>query len=384
MLLLDSVNADEKLRASFSLYFDFNMVKRNQANNHHKTSYLADVLLAVRFRAGLSQAEFANSLGIRQSTISCWESGKKRPSTSVLELMVLHNFISRDEYVYLDSCPLMHATLCDSIWAFSDPYEALSSLNFDSSGSEEIDILRLRSLFLVFQSRSRVNPNWTLATNILADRLSGELMAQYRNSELMHFSALQATNQKAQASLGEPGENLIVMNAISALRSTQNERILKKHYTELGSRWMQFEHSRSWAGVTFAQLAFRLGFHGVALEAFGALSAESSSKPHLRDADSLLHLVSELSCNVGEARMGIHLLEKHWEAYWDHVDATVPYVYSIYVVAARCFRLLGDYRNARNMLEQVTDRISTRNFHNGSLAAKALLRKIDSEQRQLD
>ena len=37
-----------------------------------------------RIRAGLSQSEVARRLGIDQSTVSCWESGKKFPRASKL------------------------------------------------------------------------------------------------------------------------------------------------------------------------------------------------------------------------------------------------------------------------------------------------------------
>ncbi len=44
-------------------------------------SYLSEALRAARRRAGLSQAELADLLGVRQSSVSQWERGSTRPST---------------------------------------------------------------------------------------------------------------------------------------------------------------------------------------------------------------------------------------------------------------------------------------------------------------
>jgi transcriptional regulator with XRE-family HTH domain len=44
-------------------------------------SYLSEAVRAARRRAGLSQAELAELLGVRQSSVSQWERGSTRPST---------------------------------------------------------------------------------------------------------------------------------------------------------------------------------------------------------------------------------------------------------------------------------------------------------------
>ena len=47
-------------------------------------SYLSEAIRAARRRAGLSQAELAAALGVRQSSVSQWERGSTRPSTDHL------------------------------------------------------------------------------------------------------------------------------------------------------------------------------------------------------------------------------------------------------------------------------------------------------------
>jgi HTH-type transcriptional regulator/antitoxin HipB len=47
-------------------------------------SYLSEAIRAARRRAGLSQAELAAALGVRQSSVSQWERGSTRPSTGHL------------------------------------------------------------------------------------------------------------------------------------------------------------------------------------------------------------------------------------------------------------------------------------------------------------
>jgi DNA-binding XRE family transcriptional regulator len=46
--------------------------------------YLSEAICAARRRAGLSQAELAAALGVRQSSVSQWERGSTRPSTDHL------------------------------------------------------------------------------------------------------------------------------------------------------------------------------------------------------------------------------------------------------------------------------------------------------------
>jgi transcriptional regulator with XRE-family HTH domain len=43
--------------------------------------YLSEAIRAARRRAGLSQAELAELLGVRQSSVSQWERGSTKPST---------------------------------------------------------------------------------------------------------------------------------------------------------------------------------------------------------------------------------------------------------------------------------------------------------------
>jgi HTH-type transcriptional regulator/antitoxin HipB len=54
--------------------------------------YLSGAIRAARRRAGLSQAELAAALGVRQSSVSQWERGSTRPSTDHLLALtsVLH------------------------------------------------------------------------------------------------------------------------------------------------------------------------------------------------------------------------------------------------------------------------------------------------------
>ncbi len=47
-------------------------------------SYLSEAIRAARRRAGLSQAELAELLDVRQSSVSQWERGSTRPSTVYL------------------------------------------------------------------------------------------------------------------------------------------------------------------------------------------------------------------------------------------------------------------------------------------------------------
>jgi transcriptional regulator with XRE-family HTH domain len=49
-----------------------------------KQDYLSEAIRAARRRAGLSQAELAAALGVRQSSVSQWERGSTRPSTDHL------------------------------------------------------------------------------------------------------------------------------------------------------------------------------------------------------------------------------------------------------------------------------------------------------------
>lgn len=44
-------------------------------------SYLSEAIRSARRRAGLSQAELAEALGVRQSSVSQWERGSTKPST---------------------------------------------------------------------------------------------------------------------------------------------------------------------------------------------------------------------------------------------------------------------------------------------------------------
>jgi len=44
-------------------------------------SYLSQAIREARRRAGLSQAELAELLGVRQSSVSQWERGSTKPST---------------------------------------------------------------------------------------------------------------------------------------------------------------------------------------------------------------------------------------------------------------------------------------------------------------
>lgn len=46
--------------------------------------YLSEAIRAARRRTGLSQAELAAALGVRQSSVSQWERGSTRPSTDHL------------------------------------------------------------------------------------------------------------------------------------------------------------------------------------------------------------------------------------------------------------------------------------------------------------
>ncbi|HEX8860604.1 MAG TPA: helix-turn-helix transcriptional regulator [Actinomycetes bacterium] len=50
----------------------------------NKQDYLSEAIRAARRRAGLSQAELAAALGVRQSSVSQWERGSTRPSTDHL------------------------------------------------------------------------------------------------------------------------------------------------------------------------------------------------------------------------------------------------------------------------------------------------------------
>lgn len=47
-------------------------------------SYLSKAIRSARRRAGLSQVELADLLGVRQSSVSQWERGATKPSTTHL------------------------------------------------------------------------------------------------------------------------------------------------------------------------------------------------------------------------------------------------------------------------------------------------------------
>jgi DNA-binding XRE family transcriptional regulator len=49
----------------------------------------ADLIKALRYHMGLNQAEFARELGVRQPTISEWETGQYEPKRSTSKLLTL-------------------------------------------------------------------------------------------------------------------------------------------------------------------------------------------------------------------------------------------------------------------------------------------------------
>jgi DNA-binding XRE family transcriptional regulator len=49
----------------------------------------ADLIKALRYHMGLNQAEFARELGVRQPTISEWETGQYEPKRSISKLLTL-------------------------------------------------------------------------------------------------------------------------------------------------------------------------------------------------------------------------------------------------------------------------------------------------------
>jgi DNA-binding transcriptional regulator YiaG len=52
-----------------------------------RSSYTAEAISALRRSLGLSQAEFARRLGVRQQTVSEWETGRYRPRGASLRML---------------------------------------------------------------------------------------------------------------------------------------------------------------------------------------------------------------------------------------------------------------------------------------------------------
>jgi DNA-binding transcriptional regulator YiaG len=61
----------------------------------------ADEIVALRRALGLSQAEFAHRLGVRQQTVSEWETGRYRPRGASLRVLA----ILAEERVQYDARP---------------------------------------------------------------------------------------------------------------------------------------------------------------------------------------------------------------------------------------------------------------------------------------
>jgi DNA-binding transcriptional regulator YiaG len=56
-------------------------------SEHPKPPWDAGRVRALRSRLGLSQAQFARELGVRQQTISEWETGQYRPRGASVRLL---------------------------------------------------------------------------------------------------------------------------------------------------------------------------------------------------------------------------------------------------------------------------------------------------------
>ncbi len=66
--------------------------RRTAMSDNH--SPLAEAIRQARKRAGLSQAELADRLGLRQSSVSQWERASTKPSTAHLLALAEHLGIS--------------------------------------------------------------------------------------------------------------------------------------------------------------------------------------------------------------------------------------------------------------------------------------------------
>lgn len=54
-----------------------------------KQNMPATEIRAIRDRLNLTQAEFADRLGVSQATVSLWEAGERRPTGSAVRLMYM-------------------------------------------------------------------------------------------------------------------------------------------------------------------------------------------------------------------------------------------------------------------------------------------------------
>jgi DNA-binding transcriptional regulator YiaG len=63
----------------------------------HSSSWDGDRILALRRALGLSQAEFARRLGVRQQTVSEWETGRYAPRGASLRVLA---FLAEERLPY--------------------------------------------------------------------------------------------------------------------------------------------------------------------------------------------------------------------------------------------------------------------------------------------
>ena len=94
-------------------------------------------LKILREKAGLSQAELAQRLGIAQSTVGGWESGKREPNFAML--LTLSNFFQVSSDFLLGQEPLE---------------EVLESDSAPGKAPEEIDYIAMFAKFVKKQKRA--------------------------------------------------------------------------------------------------------------------------------------------------------------------------------------------------------------------------------------
>ena len=82
------MNAYDSIRQGLSEAIDFAQGKKSAALVHHVEVPEVNVA-AIRASTGLSQAEFARSIGVAKGTLLNWEHGRRRPTGPAQVLLAM-------------------------------------------------------------------------------------------------------------------------------------------------------------------------------------------------------------------------------------------------------------------------------------------------------
>lgn len=83
-----TAQAYDSIRQGLSEAIDFAQGKKSAALIHHVEVPEVDVA-AIRASTGLSQAQFARSIGVAKGTLLNWEHGRRRPSGPAQVLLAM-------------------------------------------------------------------------------------------------------------------------------------------------------------------------------------------------------------------------------------------------------------------------------------------------------